>query len=187
MSTPQRIGERISYQEHDTSLTVVITQEIKKTQRFAMEAWGIAWIAVGVAFAVFYRTAPAGDGMYYAICLAFWAFFLFRVGKTILWRRIGREMIRVSADGISVKNAFGTRGRARHFLLANIKGLEVIPLDSTGFISMLDQSFWLIGGDRLQFTYLRQSVRFGKQLSDKESQKLAQVLDRAIRRLQSNG
>lgn len=182
-ASPTSIGERISYAWHPDALTVIITQEIPKRQRVMLEAWFGAWLLAGGGFWQAWRMATTADErMFFMVCLAFWTYFAFRVGKVVLWRRTGQEMIRVTADGVSIKNAFGTWGRAQFFLKDNIKRMEVVRRDKTKFLHTLDQSFWVIGGDALSFQYLRKSIVFGKQISEREASALAKVIDKALRK-----
>lgn len=177
------IGERISYAWHPDALTVIIDQSIPPSQMRLLTFWLLAWYAVGTAFVYSARVASTEDErMFIMISLAFWLYFAFRVTKVWVWRRVGREMLRVTADGVSVKDAFGNFGRARFYLMGNIKKLEVVRRDPTKFLHSLDMSFWTIGGNMLSFKYLRTSVSFGKQLSEQDALKLARVLDQAFRK-----
>ena len=131
-------------------------------QQIMLEVWFIAWCGVGAATGLELAGASGGDRTFLIIFLSFWAFFFFRVLKVVLWRRIGREMIRVTAEGMSVKNGFKDFGKARFFIKENIKKMEVIRRDPTHFIQNLDQSFWIMGGDSIQFTYMRGRFVLGK-------------------------
>ena len=74
----QTIGERITFAWHDDALTVVINQKIPRSQQMALEAWMIAWIAVGVVFFWSLMHATGEERMFYSISSAFWTFFAFR-------------------------------------------------------------------------------------------------------------
>lgn len=178
----QSLGERVTYAWHESSLTVIIDQKIPNQQRLMLEGWLLAWLAVGVAMAIEMAGSTGSDRSFFLIFMAFWAFFAFRVLKVVLWRRIGREMVRITPEGMTVKNAFGDWGRARFFIKENIKKMEVIRRNPTNFIQNLDQSFWIMGGDSLQFTYLRSRFVLGKQLPEKEAAKLAKLIDQALRK-----
>jgi len=178
----QSLGERVTYAWHESSLTVIIDQKIPSQQRLMLEGWLLAWLAVGVAMAIEMAGSAGSDRSFFLIFMAFWAFFAFRVLKVVLWRRIGREMVRITSEGMTVKNAFGDFGRARFFIKENIKKMEVIRRNPTNFIQNLDQSFWIMGGDSLQFTYLRGRFVLGKQLPEKEAAKLAKLIDQALRK-----
>ena len=97
--------------------------------------------------------------------------------KVILWRRIGRE-IRITAEGMSVKNAFNDLA-ARFFIKDNIKKMEVVqrdPAKSTNPIRAFDH------GRDLQFTYLRGRFVLGKQLDNKSAAQLAKLIDKGLRK-----
>ena len=151
-----------------------------------LEVWFIAWCGVGAATGLELAGASGGDRTFLIIFLSFWAFFFFRVLKVVLWRRIGREMIRVTAEGMSVKNGFKDFGKARFFIKENIKKMEVIRRDPTHFIQNLDQSFWIMGGDSIQFTYMRGRFVLGKQLQEKDAAQLAKLIDKALRNSKTN-
>jgi hypothetical protein len=181
-SSVQSLGERITYAWHDDSLTVIINQRIPKAQLFMLQAWLLAWLGVGAATALEMGKSTGSDRTFFLIFMAFWAFFAFRVLKVILWRRVGREMIRVSAEGMSVKNAFGDWGRARFFLKDNILKMEVMRRDPSKFMQNLDQSFWIMGGDSLQFSYMRGRFVLGKQLDAQSAGALAKLIDKALKK-----
>ena len=178
----QRIGKRISFAWHDDSLTIGIEQTIPKPQQLALEAWMAAWFMVGGIFLWSLSHSSGEERMFYSIAMAFWTFFAFRVGKVILWRRKGRESIRISPAGLSVKNAFGTLGTARVFPIQNLRKMDVIIRDPTSFFSSLDQSFWIMGGDTLQFAHQNKSFVLGKQLNEKDAHALAKLIDKGLRK-----
>jgi hypothetical protein len=184
MASPQQIGNRISIAHHPDAFTVVITQEIPRTSFALLVAWWGAWWAVGVVFAVQWATTEVADErMFFTISLAFWAYFAFRVGKVIAWRKWGRELIRITPSELSVKNAFGAYGRAVSVPLSSVERMEVVKRDPRKFLHSMDQSFWILGGDTL---VVRSSVRrlpMGKQLSEREAGALAKSMDEAMRKL----
>ena len=182
-STPiKSLGERITYAWHDDALTIIIGQRIPQSQLFMLQAWFLAWLGVGATTAMEMGQTTGSDRSFFLVFMAFWAFFAFRVLKVILWRRIGREMIRITAEGMSVKNAFNDWGRARFFLKDNIRKMEVIRRDPTKFMQNLDQSFWIMGGDSLQFNYLRGRFILGKQLDAATASSLAKLIDQALKK-----
>lgn len=178
----ESIGKRITYAWHDDSLTIIISQEIPRMQQIMLEVWLIAWCGVGTAVGLEFSGAEGSERTFFLIFLSFWAFFFFRVFKVILWRRIGREMVRITAEGMSVKNAFLDFGKARFFMKENIKKMEVIRRNPAKFIQNLDQSFWIMGGDSIEFTYMRGRFVLGKQLQKKDAMLLAKLIDKGLRK-----
>jgi hypothetical protein len=177
-----KIGQRISFAWHDDSLTVIIDQSIPRAQQMMLDAWFVAWVIVGGSFGYAHSISQGDERKFLLICLAFWAFFAFRVLKVLAWRRVGQERIRVDVEGMSIKNAFGSYGKAKFFMKDNIKRMEVIRRDPSKFMQNMDQSFWIMGGDSLQFKYMRSSFVLGKQLEERDAKALAQLFDKALRK-----
>ncbi len=184
MSDTKSIGQRISYAQHTDSFTVVITQEIPQTSFRLLCAWWFAWCGIGGVFIWQWSiTQIADERVFYAICIAFWAYFLFRVGKVIAWRKWGKELIRITPHALSLKNAFGSYGRAFEIPLNSIDRMEVVKPDPKKFLQSLDQSFWIMGGDRLFIKSKAKRIPLGKQISEREAGALAKVIDGAIRKM----
>lgn len=183
MSQTKRIGQRISCAQHDSSFTIVIEQSISNSKLRLLMSWWLAWWLVGAAF-VWERskTVVPDERLFLNISLAFWAYFAFRVGKVIAWRIWGTERIRITDDTLSVKNAFGSFGRAHLIPLSEVERIEVVQRDPKKFVHSLDQSFWIMGGEGLMIRYAGKRMPLGKQLSEKESGALAKEMDRVIRR-----
>ncbi len=178
------LGSRISYEQSTDQFTVVITQEIPRMSFLLLVGWWLAWWGIGAVFLwEWAQTEIPDERMFFSISLAFWAYFAFRVGKVIAWRKWGRELVRITPTELSVKNAFGSYGRAVVVPLASVERMEVVKRDPTKFLQTLDQSFWIMGGESLM---VRSSVRrlpLGKQLSEREAGALAKAMDGAIRKL----
>lgn len=179
----QTIGDRISFDRSANELTVVITQQISRKKETIFLLWLLALLLAGGAFINYWISNPAGssDRVFFMVCTAFIAFFLVRYGKVFLWRKIGREMIRIKGEEMSIKNAFGSYGRAQFFNTNNVHRFGVIPYDFTKFGQFMDRAFWEMGGETLGFEHGGRKYRFGKQLDEREAERLARVIDKCLR------
>ena len=90
-------------------------------------------------------------------------------------------MIRISKEGVSIQNAFGSKGKKELFLLQNIFKPGIIKRDATSFLAFLDDSFWIIGGERVGFSYSGRRIQLGKQLTLHDSELLLRVMESAMR------
>jgi hypothetical protein len=185
---PTYIGQRITWLRHPDALTVVVSQEIAPRTFAAIATWyGCWWLAgAGMAYGWWIAATPE-EGLFLAVCLAFWAFFAVRIGKVLLWRKIGSERIRVRAGELTYKRAWGTQGRALVCSLDDVTRLEVVPRNPRKFLDVLDVEPWIIGGESLHLRYRGRTVPFGMQLPDREARALAAVLDRAISEFRASG
>jgi hypothetical protein len=183
-SQPHFIGKRIVVKRNHREIIIEISQRVKRWQETLMLLWLIAWTFCGI---VFLYHAFAGNNrseqIFFIICSSVFLFFFVRIGKVFLWRIKGREIISISNGKIQLQNAFGSRGKKEIFLFENIFKLGIIKRDPTSFLGFLDESFWVIGGERVGFSYAGQKIRLGKQLSPKDSELLIRVLESGLREL----
>lgn len=162
-------------------MEVHIDQKIERWKESLLVAWLAAWLFVGLAVFFELQTTEVGsERTFYFIFLGFWAFFFFRIGKVFVWRRIGEEIIKISPGEMTIKNAFGKFGRTNHFKLNGLRSFGLAKYDQKSFLQFMDQSFWIIGGEKLGFEYHSKKYRLGKQLSDKDATALARLMDKSI-------
>ena len=179
------IGKRISITDHGDATTIVIASTITNAQRLTLEMWFGGWTGLGLLFMYGAYTFEGDENLFYLGCLVFWAFFWVRIAKVVAWRRIGKEIIRINKKGMIIKNAFGTRGRDRLFNLHEVSNVKFVEREESSFMQQLDNSFWIIGGDTVYFSYKEKTHVLGKQLFPQDARQLTQVLIKAINAYQS--
>ena len=82
---------------------------------------------------------------------------------------------------VKTANAFGSKGKKEKLKLKAIQKLGIIKSDPGNFLAFLDDSFWIMGGERVGFSYAGSKVRFGKQLSVKDCEYLIRSIEAAMR------
>lgn len=181
-SEPKFIGKRISVIQSKQELRIEITQQIERWQEALLIGWIAAWTFCGCVF-LYYSFAPAErvQQIYFMILSAVWLFFFVRITKVYIWRKIGKEVITISSGKLSIRNAFGKMGKTQDFLFHNIFKLGLVKKDPTNFFAFLDNSFWIIGGDKVGFNYNGAKIMLGKQLSVKDSELLVRVIESGMR------
>lgn len=179
---PKFIGKRIKVIRAKDSITVEISQTIERLQEALLFAWIIAWAFCGGVFLYYaFTSSSQSEQIFFIISSSLWLFFFVRIFKVLLWRKIGKEILVMNRKEMTVKNAFGSWGKTEHFNYANIYKLGLIKRDPTSFLAFLDDSFWIIGGERVGFSNSGSKVRLGKQLSVKDAELLIRVVESAIR------
>jgi hypothetical protein len=174
------IGKRISIEEHSDAITIVIDQSIPFSQQLSLELWLGAWTGLGGLFGYGAWTYPGDERTFFLIGLIFWGFFMVRITKVALWRRMGREIIKISAGRLLIKNAFKTKGKDRYFALKKVGEFTAYDIPIKSFMQQLDQSFWIIGGDKIHFNFNGKSYVLGKQLKHSDALQLANVLNKSV-------
>lgn len=181
-SEPKFIGKRIRVMREKDAINIEINQKIERLQEAMLFFWITSWTFCGGAFLYYaFNANSQSEQIFFIICSSLWLFFFIRITKVFLWRLIGKEMIRISKEGISIRNAFGSWGKKELFLHQNIFKPGLIKRDPTSFLAFLDDSFWIIGGERVGFSYSGRRIQLGKQLTLHDAELLLRVMESAMR------
>lgn len=182
---PKFISPRVSFVRTDERLTVIITQEVSRLKESLLFIWAVAWLAVLGVFVYFWLHSLPGssDRIFFAISTAFGAYFLVKAIKVYLWRKIGRELLMIEGEELSLKMAYRNYGKPKHFNTINIRKFGLIPYDITKFGQFAERSFWTIGGETLGFEHHKTKVAFGKQLENDEAKHIARIIEKALREI----
>lgn len=177
----RQVSDRITISKNRDSTRIEITQKIENWKMWLLRSWLVAWLFVGGVFLYNALIQQEDSGkILLLIIIGFWSFFLFRIGKALLWRARGKEIILIEPQKMWIQNAIGKAGRRQSFNLPHVKALGKIK-EKNEFMAFMDNSFWIIGGDKLGFNYNGRRFQLGKQLNDKDVRALAQILEKSIR------
>lgn len=83
---------------------------------------------------------------------------------------------------MTYKRAILSYGKAHHFLLENIKNLGTHELENGSWAKILENSFWVLGGQKVRFDYMGREMQLGIQLDPKESERLVKYLSEDIKK-----
>ena len=179
----QQISERIWVEKpNPNEVHIEIDQKIPRWQESLLLGWLIAWAFCGGVF-VYYALQPVpwSDRIFFIISSSLWLYFFVRITKVFLWRKMGKEKIQIRTGEMTIQNAIGKWGRVEHFKLGTVQKLGVIKQDPGNFFVFLDNSFWIIGGEKVGFMKGSTPHRVGKQLSVRETESLIRIMDSAIK------
>lgn len=176
------ISDRVSVDRDKGRVSVVITASRGRAHDALLVAWSLAWLCCGIYIAYARAGLPAGDPLrqYLLVFLAFWAYFMLKVGRATLWRIKGFELWRIKQGTLTIKDSLFGYGRATDYFVDNISKLGVIQVDPRSWKTQWNESPWVIGGERLGFEHLGKRVVFGKGLTDAEARRLVPELERAL-------
>ncbi len=179
----EHLSERVSIDRTDDRTSVVISARLPKGKEAMMIAWFLAWLFCG-GYVIYARTQmqPGEElRMYLIVFLAFWAYFAVRIGRAMLWRLKGFELWRIKNGTLTLKDSLFGYGKANDYFVDNIQKLGLLQVDERAWKWQLNQSFWVIGGERLGFEHLNKKVVFGKGLNEEEACALVPMLKHALK------
>lgn len=167
------IGERISILKKENVLSIVILATNDKTKLRIMFLWLMAWTVCGlIVFANYFKATDQNAKLFIIIYLAFWLYFEFNIIRTFMWKRNGKEKLWIKDGKLHYQREINGKGKIQEFDLNLISPLELLELKPTRFADTINQSFWIKGGERLQFFSQSKVVLLGMQISDEEAKKI---------------
>lgn len=179
--SPKFLGKRIMVSRTRDSLTLTILQKIERWKEALLAAWVAAWFFCGMVFIYELVLASGAFRIFLLVVCALWLYFMLRIGKVLLWRLGGREVLTFTNGKMIIQNAYWSRGKKEIFQFHNIFKLGIIKHKSTSLFAFLDNSFWIIGGDRCGFSYSGRKIVFGKQLEQRDAEALIRITEQAMK------
>ncbi len=175
------IGNSIRYWWDEHGLKVVIRKPSPQWKRTALAAW---WFALTLCFLFFLQQFFVIDRgeerIWLFVLLVFLAYYEVRIGKALLWRLYGKELIWTEGDRLYLKFDIRGYGKARPFYIQNIRDLQTIRYSEHSFRKHMESSFWVVGGETLRFQYFGKAIGFGRQIPEADAKALEKVLKKEI-------
>lgn len=167
------IGDRITWSEQDGSTVFVITQQVEGWKVSALAAWLMAWSFCGAYFIYsWFGDYSREIKLFLVVMIAFWLYFLVRTGRAYFWRRFGKELIRIKDGVMTYKKDIRSYGKAFNYFIENISQVKAIELSKWSFARSNAASFWIVGGETIEFTYQGKVAVLGCQLNESDTREL---------------
>lgn len=114
--------------------------------------------------------------------LAFWTYFEYKVAKTFIFRKYGKEKLWIKNGMLFYQREVNKKGKIKEYNPELINDFELIKANRGDFFVQMQESFWVIGGERLMFAYGSKYVKFGIQLSDNEAEAVYKELKKELKK-----
>lgn len=164
------ISERISILKKDHLLSIVILSTTDKKKLALLFLWLLAWSVCGIiVMANYFRVSNDQAKLFIIVYLSFWAYFEFNIVRAFIWKKYGKEKIWLQDGILHYQREINKRGKVQEFNLELISQLKLIDLNRTSIADNFNQTFWVKGGERLEFSYQAKTIRFGMQIKDEEA------------------
>jgi len=108
--------------------------------------------------------------------LGFWAYFEYKIFHAYLWRKSGKEKIKIRDKKFLYKRDISGRGKIKSFETDFIKDLRMPEPKENSFSENLNNSYWVIGGEKLAFDYYGKEIKFGIQLEEADAKALLKLI-----------
>ncbi|HOY49188.1 MAG TPA: hypothetical protein PL185_00920 [Flavobacteriales bacterium] len=176
-------SDRISIKESPDELEIIISGNVPKNQFVMLSAWLIAWtFAGGYVISQLFTNLPDNTRIFMFVWLVFWFYFEYKVGSAWLWRKYGREVLRMRADKTELRFEVAYGGRASEFNTSEIRNLSNMEQQKGVFVKNYYSSFWVVGGETIGFYYQGKLYLLGRQISQKDTDLLMQKIGNRLRK-----
>lgn len=185
------IGERIEFlNTKEAGLVIEINQQTTLMKKLFLFFWMVVIVIAGYMIMVEYsklpkQTADSGINMTMITYLAFialWLFYLYKIGKVMLWRLMGKEVISIKDGLLSINNKYGKIGKPQKFTIQDITKFRGIERSNDLIKGYFNYEFLTTTGDRFEFSHNKKEYIFGKQISDKDTIALGRIINDALNR-----
>lgn len=182
MDNVQVIGKRSSILLKDNVFSLVILPTDNKRKVHLLFFWLMAWTVSGmVVLANYFTLTHENAKLFMIIWLGFWAYFEFKIVRVFMWKRFGKEKLWIKHGRVYYQQEISGRGKLKEYDLNLTSDFSIIAIEKANFADAFAQSFWVKGGERIEFRCQSQLVKFGMQLSDEESKSIATSINRFIK------
>lgn len=183
MENLKEIGKRCSLMIKDNIFSLVILPTAEKKKTNIMFLWLMAWTVGGVIVIASYGTlTQVSVKLFTIIWIAFWAYFEFKIVRVFMWKRFGKEKFWIKNGTVFYQQDINGRGKIKEYDLNLVSDFNLIELQKGNFADVFNQTFWVKGGERLEFTCQGKIIRFGLQLNDEDAGKVLTEIKKFLKK-----
>jgi hypothetical protein len=176
------LSPRISILKKEGLLSIVILATESKRKLWGLFLWLLAWTVCGLIIISYYPQArDEKQKLFIFIYAAFWLYFEFRIVRVYTWRRWGKEKIWVSGGTLHYQRETAGRGKVEEYDLERVGHFRLRELNRTSLADTLNQSFWIKGGERIEFDFAGKTIPIGMQISDEEARQILKELNLSLK------
>ncbi|MCU0361263.1 MAG: hypothetical protein MUF75_11200 [Bacteroidia bacterium] len=164
------LGERISIVKKQNLLSIVILATNDKRKLAMMFLWLLAWSVCGVIVMInYFQISNEKAKLFLLIYLSFWAYFEVSIVRAFIWRKYGKEKLWIKDGILHYHREINGKGKVKEFQPELIREFKILDVRPSNLIDSLNQSFWVRGGERLEFLHQAKTIRLGMQISDEQA------------------
>ncbi len=181
MENIQTIGKRSSILIKDQVFSLVILPTEDKKKVNLMFLWLLSWSVSGVIVSANYFTLQQESAkLFIIVWLGFWAYFEFQIVRVYMWKRFGKEKLWIKNGTLFYQQDINGKGKIREYDVNLVSNFELVELTRGSIADTFSQTFWVKGGERIEFTCQANKIRFGMQLEDEDAKKIITALKKCL-------
>ncbi len=176
------IGKRISIKSSENEISIVIISLKEKTKNILLTIYLFLWSISGIiVFSQYLTVSDPNTKLAMLLWMAFWAYFEYKIFKAYMWRKFGVEKIKLRNGSFLYKRDRAGKGKIITFEFDFIKELRYVEPKENSFFENINNSYWVIAGERLAFDYYGREIKFGIQLDEADAKALLKLINKEIK------
>ena len=176
------IGKRISVKRKEKETSIVILTEVNKIKRTILFCWFFLWSVSGViVLTQSFMIHDENTKVTLIVWLGFWVYFEYKIFMAYMWRRFGLEKIKLRDNKLFYKRDVAGKGKIKVFEYDFIKDFRIIDKNQRSFLDTINDSYWVVAGERIAFDYYGKEIKLALQVDDVETAGLYKLLKREIK------
>ncbi len=176
------IGKRISIKRKENEISIVIISLKEKAKNILLTIYLALWSLSGIIVFSQYLLIPDRDTkLALLVWMAFWAYFEYKIFKAYMWRKFGVEKIKLRNGSFLYKRDRAGKGKVKEYQFDFIKELRLVVPKENSFFENINNSYWVIAGEKLAFDYNGREIKFGIQLDEADAKALLKLISKEVK------
>jgi len=161
--------------------TLEIPSIADATKLKILMVWFIFWTISGmIVFTQFFVPTSRDVKVWYAVWMAFWAYFEYKASVLLSYRRKGKEILQFSESGFTFRRDINGRGIDKAYERAEIKNIRTVDFKDKKVIARVQPLYWNMGYETVLFDYKGKEEALGLQLTEEEAQKVVKIMKQRL-------
>jgi hypothetical protein len=170
------IGKRISIKRDEKGVSIVILSTSDKVKKVLLFSWFFLWTLSGViVMSQYFLITDQQERIAVIVWMGFWGYFEYKTFKAVMWRSFGVEKIKLRDGKLLYKKDVSGKGKIKTYEFDFMKDFRIIE-QKEGFFEGLNNSYWVIAGEKLAFDYYGKEIKIGIQLDEADTKALYKVI-----------
>ena len=176
------IGERISLKQKENELSIVILSFKNKAKNNLLFCWFVLWSISGIfVFTNYFTIIDQNTKAAIIVWLGFWGYFEYVILKAYFWRKSGKEIIKLKDNKLMYKRFVLWNTKIKVYEYEFIKDFKIIEPKENSFRENLNNSYWVIAGEKLAFDYYGKEIKLGIQLIQNDAEFLKKRIQKEVK------
>ncbi|HET6245295.1 MAG: hypothetical protein H0V01_15065 [Bacteroidetes bacterium] len=181
MDNVKYLSERVSVSQTKESLSIVITPDVEPLKQTLLSTWVVFWSFAGlVILTQIFGEYSREQKTFMFIWLLFWAYFEYVTVYAWVWKKYGFEKLTIMEGKLNYRRFIKGKGKMKIFNISSIKDINITQESANSIFSNLNNSYWVVGGERISIDENSNKTKFGIKLTNTEAVSVVKLIKKYL-------